>query len=283
MTPERPRPALWIVTGLVLAFLAVPSVIVIAMSLSGGLFLEFPPRALSGRWYVAYWTSRPWLEATVRSLQVGAAVTVLATAIGTMASLALVRVAFRGKSLLKALVISPIVMPSIVLAIGVYSVYARWRLIGTVGGLILAHTVLALPFVVLNVTAVLYRLDRSLERAARIAGAGPLRAFFHVTLPLAWPGIASGAIFAFLTSFDEIVIAMFVSGASPTLPKMMFDGIRYELNPIVAAVSSQLIVLSAVALLGATWLGRRAERLRLAGRAEVTAALPGPVRASVSS
>jgi len=118
--------------------------------------------------------------------------------------------------------------------------------------------VLALPFVVLNVTAVLYTLDRSLERAARSLGAGPVRTFARVMLPLLWPGIASGAIFAFLVSFDEVVIAMFVSGSHPTLPKLMFDGIRYELNPVVAAVSSQLVVLAIVALLGSAWLRRRA-------------------------
>jgi putative spermidine/putrescine transport system permease protein len=152
------------------------------------------------------------------------------------------------------------VVPTIVLSIGLYSVYARWRLIGTVAGLVLAHTVLALPFVVLNVTAVLYKLDRSLERAARSLGAGPLRTFTQVMLPLLWPGIASGAIFAFLISFDEIVIAMFISGSHPTLPKLMFDGIRYELNPVVAAVSSQLIIVTALALLSSAWLRRQTDR-----------------------
>ena len=120
---------------------------------------------------------------------------------------------------------------------------------------------LALPFVVLNVSAVLYKLDRSFERAARSMGAGPVRTFTTVMLPLLWPGIASGAIFAFLISFDEIVVAMFVSGSNPTLPKLMFDGIRYELNPVVAAVSSQLLVVTTVALLASAWLRRRTERI----------------------
>ena len=105
------------------------------------------------------------------------------------------------------------------------------------------------------------KLDRSLERAARVLGAGPVRTFVQVMLPMLWPGIASGAIFAFLTSFDEIVIAMFISGSDPTLPKLMFDGIRYELNPMVAAVSSQLIVVTSLALGCSAWLRRRAERL----------------------
>lgn len=261
MTPERPHPLLWVAAGLVLAYLVVPSLVVIAMSFSGGRFLEFPPRALSTRWHEAYWSSTPWLDATLRSVKVAALVTALATVIGTMASVALARLTFRGKALLHALVISPVIVPTIVLAIGIYSVYARWRLIGTTVGLVLAHTVLALPFVVLNVAAVLVKLDRSLERAARILGAGPVRTFVQVMLPLMWPGVTSGAIFAFLTSFDEIVIAMFVSGADPTLPKLMFDGIRYELNPMVAAVSSQLIVITALALGGSALLRRRAARL----------------------
>ena len=215
---------------------------------------------LSARWYLAYWSSPAWVDATVRSVKVAVLVTLLATALGTMTSIALTRLALRGKPFLNALVISPVIVPTIVLSIGVYSVYARWRLIGTTAGLVFAHTVLALPFVVLNVTAVLLKLDRSLERAARSLGAGPVRAFFHVMLPLLAPGIASGAIFAFLSSFDEIVVAMFISGSHPTLPKLMFDGIRYELSPVVAAVSSQLIVITTLALAGSSWIRRRAER-----------------------
>jgi putative spermidine/putrescine transport system permease protein len=260
MTGERTHPLLWIVTGLVLTYLAAPSVLVIIMSFSGGLFLEFPPRSLSMRWYQVYWASGSWRDATVRSLQVAGVVTVLATSLGTLASVALVRLSLPGRGAVRALMISPVVVPTIVLSIGLYSVYARWRLIGTAAGLVLAHTVLALPFVVLNVTAVLYKLDRSLERAARSLGAGPLRTFTQVMLPLLWPGIASGAIFAFLISFDEIVIAMFISGSHPTLPKLMFDGIRYELNPVVAAVSSQLIIVTALALLSSAWLRRQTDR-----------------------
>ena len=261
MTGSRTALPVWVVTALVMAFLAVPSLLVIAMSFSGGRFLEFPPRTLSLRWYEAYWSSAAWWNASVRSLQVAVMVTVLATTLGTLAAVALVRLAVPGKSVLRALVVSPIVVPTIVLSIGLYNVYARWRLIGSTTGLVLAHAVLALPFVVLNVSAVLYKLDRSFERAARSMGAGPVRAFTTVMLPLLWPGIASGAIFAFLISFDEIVVAMFVSGSNPTLPKLMFDGIRYELNPVVAAVSSQLLVVTTLALLASAWLRRRTERI----------------------
>jgi putative spermidine/putrescine transport system permease protein len=257
---ERPPLLLCVVVALVLTYLVVPSLIVIVMSFSGGLFLEFPPRVVSFRWHETYWASQAWRDATIRSVKIGVLVTLLATAIGTMASLALVRPAWRGRSLLNALILSPVIVPTIVLSIGIYSVYARWRLIGTTLGLVLAHTLLGLPFVVLNVSAVLLKLDRALDRAARIHGAGPFYAFRQVTLPLIWPGMAAGAILAFLTSFDEIVIAMFVSGGDPTLPKLMFDGIRYELNPVVAAVSSQLILITSLALLCSAWLRRRAER-----------------------
>ena len=257
---ERPPLLLWIVVALVLTYLVVPSVIVIVMSFSGGLFLEFPPRVLSVRWHETYWASQAWRDATLRSVKIGVLVTVLATAIGTMASLALARPAFPGRSLLNALILSPVIVPTIVLSIGIYSVYARWRLIGTTLGHVLAHTQQALPIVVLNLRAELLKLDRTLDRAARIHGAGPFYAFRRVTLPLIWPGMAVGGILAFLTSFDEIVIAMFVSGGDPTLPKLMFDGIRYELNPVVAAVSSQLILITSLALLCSGWLRRRAER-----------------------
>jgi ABC-type spermidine/putrescine transport system permease subunit II len=257
MTDRGAHPLLWLVAGAVLAFLVVPSVIVVGMSFSGGRFLEFPPRVLSLRWYQAYWTDRAWVEATVRSLEIAVLVTVLAVVIGTLASVAVAGRGVRGRSVLRALIVSPLIVPSIVLALGIYSVYAPWRLTGTMAGLVAAHTVLALPFVLLNVTAVLYKVDVNLERAARISGAGPVRAFVLIILPMIWPGIASGSIFAFLTSFDEIVIAMFIAGSAPTLPKVMFEGIQFELNPVVAAVSTQLIVLSTAALLAATWLRQR--------------------------
>jgi len=254
---RQAHPLLWLASAVVLAFLILPSVIVIGMSFSGSRFLEFPPRALSLRWYAAYWSDRAWLNATLRSLQIGGLVTVLAVTLGTLASLAVSRRTLRGRGALRALIVSPLVVPSIVFALGLYSVFATWRLTGTMTGLVAAHTVLALPFVLLNVGAALYKLDPSLERAARISGAGPVRAFLFVVLPVIWSGIASGSIFAFLTSFDEIVIAMFVAGSSPTLPKVMFEGIQFELNPIVAAVSTQLILVSTVALLTVEWLRRR--------------------------
>jgi putative spermidine/putrescine transport system permease protein len=257
MTDRRAHPLLWLAAGAVLAFLVVPSVIVVGMSFSGARFLEFPPRVLSLRWYRAYWTDAAWIDATVRSLEVAVLVTLVAVVIGTLASVAVVGRGVRGRGALRALIISPLIVPSIVLALGLYSVYAPWRLTGTMAGLVAAHTVLALPFVLLNVSAVLYKVDVNLERAARVSGAGPVRAFVFVVLPLIWPGIATGSIFAFLTSFDEIVIAMFVAGSAPTLPKVMFEGIQFELNPVVAAVSTQLIVLSTAALLTATWLRRR--------------------------
>ena len=267
-----PHPLVWLTSLGVLGYMVLPSVIVVGMSLSGARFLEFPPRALSLRWYAAYWSDAAWLEATARSLEAGVLVTILAVVLGTMASLALVRYAVPGRGALRALIISPLVVPSIVLAVGVYGVYAAWGLTGTLAGLVVAHTVLALPFVLLNVSAVLYKLDVNLERAARASGAGPVRAFVFVVLPTIWPGIAAGSIFAFLTSFDEIVVAMFITGSSPTLPKVMFDGIQFELNPLVAAVSTQLILVSSAALLSALWLRRRAERL---GERRVAAAEGG--------
>jgi ABC-type spermidine/putrescine transport system permease subunit II len=129
MSTDRPHPLLVLTAFAVLAYLVVPSLVVIGMSFGGGIFLEFPPRVLSARWYLAYWSSPAWVDATVRSVKVAVLVTLLATALGTMTSIALTRLALRGKPFLNALVISPVIVPTIVLSIGVYSVYARWRLI----------------------------------------------------------------------------------------------------------------------------------------------------------
>ena len=242
-------------------FLMLPLVVVFPISFSSAPYMQFPPPGFSVQWYERYLDDPQWIDATVRSLYIGAATAVLALALGVPLAFALARGRFAGRLLVDRLALAPLVVPTIILSVGLYGLFAKLKLIGEWYGLVAAHTVLALPFVVLNVSAVLYKLDRSLERAARSLGAGPLRTFATVMLPLLWPGIASGAIFAFLISFDEIVVAMFVSGSNPTLPKLMFDGIRYELNPVVAAVSSQLIAVTTLALLASAWLRRRTERI----------------------
>jgi putative spermidine/putrescine transport system permease protein len=164
------------------------------------------------------------------------------------------------------LVLAPIVVPGIIVAIGCYFVYARYGLVGHPIALVLGHTCLAVPFVVINVTAALQGVDRQLERASANLGAAPLATFRQVTLPLILPGILAGAVFAFITSFDELLIALFLSGTGAvTLPRRMFDEIRYDIDPTIAAVSSLLIFTTTLLMLLAELLRRRSQRRRTQG------------------
>ncbi len=187
----------------------------------------------------------------------------LATALGTAASLALVRGRFPGRNAINSFIVSPLVVPTIIVAIGVYFVFAQARLVGNALGLVLAHTALALPFVVTNVSATLHGFDERLEYAAMNLGANRWQTFRLVTLPIIRPGVFAGALFAFITSFDELIVALFVSGSGAvTLPRKMWDSLRQEIDPTIAAVSTVLITFSIVILLAAELLRQRAERTR---------------------
>jgi putative spermidine/putrescine transport system permease protein len=237
-------------------FLMLPSVIVVILSFSSAQFLSFPPPGFSLQWYAAYFGDGEWLEATLRSFIVAAMVTVAATVLGTMASLALVRYPIRGATSLYVLLISPLIVPTIVLGISMYSLFAKLQLIGSYLSLVIAHSVLALPFVVMNVTTALHSFDTTLERAANSMGATPFTTFRKVLLPLLKPGIFNGSILAFITSFDEIVITLFLAGARPTLPKKMYDGIQLQVNPTLTAVATIFIVTSAALLVSAALMRR---------------------------
>jgi putative spermidine/putrescine transport system permease protein len=256
------RWAFYALCGAVFVFLIMPVLVVVPMSFSSSRYLQFPPPGLSLRWYANYLGDPEWTGATIRSLIVAALVTGICTVTGTAAALGLVRGTFRGKQLVNGLIVSPMVVPVIIVAIALYFFYAPFKtwgmpLIGTVPGLVIAHSLLALPLVVINVSATLRGFDRNLEMASLNLGASPLTTFRRVTLPLIRPGIISGALFAFITSFDELVIAIFISGSTArTLPVKMWEGIRLEIDPTIAAVSSLLIAVS-VALLLAVALLRR--------------------------
>lgn len=262
---------LWTVSIPVLVYLLFPILVVIPISFSSAAYLAFPPPGLSLQWYAEYFSRSQWTSATLLSFEVGVMTALLAAVLGTLAAFGLVRGEFRGKQLIHTLVILPVVVPVTILAVAFYHLYARMHLVGTVAGLVLAHTVLALPFVVITVSATLKGFDRTVERAAQSLGAGPLLTFRKVTFPLIRPGIVSGALFAFITSFDEVVIAIFISGSSAiTLPRQMWDGIRTEINPTIAAVSSLLIGMSLMILLFVVLLGRWTDRLRGGGRQAVS-------------
>jgi putative spermidine/putrescine transport system permease protein len=244
-------------------FLVLPIFVIIPISFSPASYLQFPPRGFSLRWYAAYFGSSNWISATLVSFQVALVTMIIATLLGTLASLALVRGEFKGKKLIYGIILSPMIIPVIVIAVATYYLFARFHLVGTKPGLILAHTVLAVPFVVVNVTATLQGFDITLERAALSLGANRRTTFMKVTFPLIKPGMISGALFAFITSFDEVVIAIFISGIrAATLPKQMWDGLREVINPTISAVASLLIVFSILLLLSAEILRRRSVRIK---------------------
>ena len=254
---------LTVFVGFVLLYLVFPILIVVPLSFSSGAYLSFPPPSFSFRWYGNFFSRSDWLDAASLSLWVGGAVMALATALGAPAAIALVRSSFSGKNLLVGFIISPLIAPVIIVAIGIYFFYARLGLVGNPFALVIAHTCLAVPFVVINVSATLHGFDERLEHAAMNLGATPWHTFWQVTFPIIRPGILAGALFAFISSFDELVVALFVSGSTAvTLPRKMWESIRFEIDPTIAAVSTILIVLTSVVFLSAELLRRRSERLR---------------------
>jgi putative spermidine/putrescine transport system permease protein len=255
MTAIRLLPAS--VVGLILLFLALPIVVVMVVSFSSATYLTFPPPAFGLRWYRAYFGSDDWLRSTWLSLWVGAAVVVLATFLGTLAALGIARLPKAMRMVASALILSPLIVPAIVVAIGIYYAFARYGLVGSPVGLILAHTCLAVPFVVTSVSASLAGIDPRLEQAALNLGATPSSTFFQITLPLIRPGILVGALFAFITSFDELIVALFISGSGAvTLPRRMWDDLLFQIEPTIAAVSTLTIVLTA-ALMGCAHVLRK--------------------------
>lgn len=263
------RALLATVSGLILFYLVFPIFVVVPLSFSSAAYLQFPPPGFSLRWYDNYLGRGDWIAATWLSLRIGLVTAALATVLGTAASLALVRGRFWGRNLINSFVVSPLIIPTIIVAIGVYFFYARVRLIGSPFALALAHTALAIPFVVTNVSATLHGFDERLEYAAMNLGANRWQTFWRVTLPIIRPGVLAGALFAFITSFDELIVALFVSGTGAvTLPRRMWDSLRQEIDPTIAAVSTLLIAVSVVVLLGAEILRQRGERLRATPMAE---------------
>ena len=248
--------------ALVLAFLVLPIVIIVPLSFSSGSFFYYPLPGFSLRWYGDFFTSSFWLPALWNSLIVGTSVTLLATLLGTLAALGLWRARFRGQGLVLALLISPMVVPVVIVAVGVYFAFAPLGLTDGYAGLILAHTALAAPFVVVTVLAALAGFDRTLLRAAGSLGANALTTFRRVTLPLILPGVLSGAVFAFAASFDEVVVALLIAGPGQrTLPRQMFSGINDNISLTITAAATMLVVISLAFMTFVAWLSRRSRRL----------------------
>jgi putative spermidine/putrescine transport system permease protein len=236
-----------VVAVLVAAFLLAPVLIIVPMSFSTALSLQFPPPGYGLGYYRQYFTDPRWLSPTLNSFVIATGTMLLTLTIVIPASFALVRRRFRMKGLVNLLLMSPMIIPLVVSALAYYSALGRLRLTGTHLGVILAHTALCIPLALLAITAAIKGFDPNLERAAMSAGAGPLRTFWWVTLPLLRPGILVGALFAFLHSFDETVVAVFIAGRdATTLPKKMFESIRLETDPVISVVSTLLFSLVAL-------------------------------------
>jgi ABC-type spermidine/putrescine transport system permease subunit I len=250
----------WIVLG-VLAFLSAPAFLMIPLSFDSGSGLTWPPKGFSLQWYEQMFTSPVWMQAITRSLIVGVGTGLLAMLIGTPAAFLLVRANMRGKSAMLAFVLSPIVVPRMIIAVGMFYFFARVGLVGSTIGLILAHTVVAVPYVVITMMAVLRNYDTRLDLAAQSLGAGPWATLRFVTFPILGAGLMSSFLFAFATSFDELTIALFASGGlNATLPKQFWDEVTLQISPVIAAVSTCLFIFIAALI----WLADRLRRRSLA-------------------
>lgn len=255
-----------IFVGLVLLFLIAPILAIIPLSFSSESFFSYPMPGFSLKWYFGeegFFTNARWMDALRLSVIVAVATTILSSVLGTLAALGLSQSRFPARAAVMAVLISPMIVPVIISAIGLFFFYAYVGLNGSILGIILAHTALATPFVVITVTATLMSFDRTLMRAGASLGASPSTVFFRVVMPLILPGVISGALFAFVTSFDEVIVILFIGGPEQrTLPRQMFSGIREQINPTITAAATVLILLSTVLLVTVELLRRRSERLR---------------------
>lgn len=246
-------------TALVLFFLIAPILAIIPLSFNSGSYFSYPMQGFSLRWYEKALTSADWQRSLLNSLGIGAASTVIATGLGTLAALGLSRSQFPLRSLIMPLIISPMIVPIVVVAAGFYLIFAPLGLVNSYPGVVLAHAALGTPFVVITVTASLLSFDHSLLRAASGLGAPPWVTFRRVTLPLIMPAIATGSVFAFATSFDEVIVILFIGGPDQTtVPRQMWSGIRDSIDPSILAVATMLIVFAVLLFASITWLRGRA-------------------------
>ncbi|MEU7892282.1 ABC transporter permease [Nonomuraea sp. NPDC049152] len=259
----RARGLLWAFCALIGVWLVAPALIVVPLSFTDKPSLKFPPDGYSTRWYANFFGDSAWMSALGTSVQVALLVTVVATVLGTAAALGLTRAKIKGLAVAQGSMLAPMIVPGVVLAIGTYAVFLKLQLVGTLVGFVMAHTVLALPFVIIPVTASLRGFDRRLEDAAASLGASRWTAFRSVTLPLVAPGVASGALFAFVTSFDEVVVSLFIqSPYLQTLPVKMYASVTRETDPTIAAAATMIIVLTTTLVLVATFFVARRTRAK---------------------
>jgi len=258
------------ICGLIFFFLIFPIIVIVPLSFNAEDFFTFTPKMLaldpegySFKHYQDFFTNPDWQQALYNSVTIAPVATLLATAFGTLAAIGLSQSHVPFKSAIMAILISPMIVPLIISAAGMYFFYSRIGLQGTYLGVVMAHAALGTPFVIITVTATLVGFDRSLTRASASMGADPVRTFFKVQMPLIIPGVVSGALFAFITSFDEVVVVLFLGSASQkTLPWQMFTGLREQISPTILAVATLMVAISIVLLTVLELLRRRSERLR---------------------
>jgi putative spermidine/putrescine transport system permease protein len=262
--PERTwHYLLRILCGLILLYLALPLLAVIPLSFNAEPYFSYPMPGFSMRWYKAVFASESWRHAAMNSLVIAVSTMILSMSLGTPAAIGLNRSSFRLKAALVGFLISPMIVPVVITAVGIYFFFARLGLVNTYLGLVLAHSALATPFVVIAVTATLAGFDYNLVRAGLSLGASPLTVFFRVTMPIIMPGLITAALFAFITSFDEVVVTFFLAGIEQhTLPREMWKGVREEINPTILAVACLLTIVSVSSLTLLEWTRRRNLRLR---------------------
>ena len=246
-------------TALVLFFLIAPILAIIPLSFNSGSYFSYPLQGFSMRWYEQALTSAEWQRSLANSIGIGVASTLLATCLGTLAALGLSRAQFPLRSLIMPIIISPMIVPIVVVAAGFYLIFAPLGLVNSYPGVVLAHAALSAPFVVITVTASLLSFDQSLARAASGLGATPWITFRRVTLPLITPAVATGSVFAFATSFDEVIVILFIGGPDQrTVPRQMWSGIRDSIDPSILAVATMLIVFAVLLFASINWLRSRA-------------------------
>ena len=253
-------------SALILFFLIAPILAIVPLSFNTGAYFSYPMQGFSLHWYTKALGSSDWQRAFLNSIGIGAASTVLATCLGTLAALGLSRSNFPFRAVIMPLLISPMIIPIVVVAAGFYLVFAPLGLVNSYVGVVLAHAALGTPFVVITVTASLLSFDQSLIRAASGLGATPWIAFRRVTLPLIAPAVATGSVFAFATSFDEVIVILFIGGPDQrTVPRQMWSGIRDSIDPSILAVATMLILFAVALFTSINWLRGRSAAAALPG------------------
>ncbi|MBB4661411.1 ABC transporter permease [Conexibacter arvalis] len=249
MSARKGRAALMVFCGLVMVLLIAPALVAVPMGFNGRATFEFPPQSWSTRWYENLVTDVTWRDAIVNSFKVAAIVAIVTTVMGTAAAYGLARGRFPGRGAVMALATAPMIIPIVLVAIALYAIFLEQKMVGTLEAFVIAHSLIALPFVIVTVTAGLKSLDDGLERAARTLGASPAVAFFTVTLPLLKRSLAVAAALAFAASFDDVVVAIFISSPEfQTLPVKIYSSLTDTVDPTVAVASTITLAIAALGM-----------------------------------